>query len=269
MSGATWAIFMMTFESPYEHKDVSETKLRSGLIRPASTRPLLRPFRKLLRSPSQGRGGQPESVRVSAWPRRRVAGRACVSPTPRSARSRSWRSKRSAARSPSTTASSTRSAAILVVGALIFLTSLPIAYYAATYGVDIDLLTRGAGFGYHRIDHHVADLRLLHLPVLRHRSGDHVARARNVLRHPAVPRLRAQLACRHSAGHARHHLHQPLPAVDAADLDRAPSPSVRVHRRSRQRVVRTLDQFHRACRRRRPIVQPASCSAPPRRWCSR
>src|SRR6266481_932293 len=40
------------------------------------------------------------------------------------------------------------SSAILVVGALIFLTSIPIAYYAATYGVDIDLLTRGAGFGY-------------------------------------------------------------------------------------------------------------------------
>ena len=40
------------------------------------------------------------------------------------------------------------SAAILVVGTLILLTSLPIAYYAATYGVDIDLLTRGAGFGY-------------------------------------------------------------------------------------------------------------------------
>src|ERR1700720_3835148 len=38
--------------------------------------------------------------------------------------------------------------AILAVGALIFLTGLPIAYYAATYGVDIDLLTRGAGFGY-------------------------------------------------------------------------------------------------------------------------
>jgi purine-cytosine permease-like protein len=39
-------------------------------------------------------------------------------------------------------------AAILIVGALIFLTGLPIAYYASTYGVDIDLLTRGAGFGY-------------------------------------------------------------------------------------------------------------------------
>jgi signal transduction histidine kinase/CheY-like chemotaxis protein len=40
------------------------------------------------------------------------------------------------------------SAAIVIVGSIIFLTGLPIAYYAAKYGVDIDLLTRGAGFGY-------------------------------------------------------------------------------------------------------------------------
>src|SRR5258708_5994310 len=38
--------------------------------------------------------------------------------------------------------------AIMVVGALIFLTSIPIAYYGSTYEVDIDLVTRGAGFGY-------------------------------------------------------------------------------------------------------------------------
>jgi signal transduction histidine kinase len=38
--------------------------------------------------------------------------------------------------------------AILAVGVLIFLTSLPIGYYAARAGVDMDLLTRGAGFGY-------------------------------------------------------------------------------------------------------------------------
>jgi signal transduction histidine kinase/CheY-like chemotaxis protein/purine-cytosine permease-like protein len=38
--------------------------------------------------------------------------------------------------------------AILIVGTLIFLTALPISYYAAKYGLDIDLLTRGAGFGY-------------------------------------------------------------------------------------------------------------------------
>jgi signal transduction histidine kinase/CheY-like chemotaxis protein/purine-cytosine permease-like protein len=39
-------------------------------------------------------------------------------------------------------------AAILAVGILIFLTSLPIGYYAAKSGVDMDLLTRGCGFGY-------------------------------------------------------------------------------------------------------------------------
>jgi signal transduction histidine kinase/purine-cytosine permease-like protein/DNA-binding NarL/FixJ family response regulator len=38
--------------------------------------------------------------------------------------------------------------AILVVGLITFLTGLPISYYAARYGVDMDLLTRGAGFGY-------------------------------------------------------------------------------------------------------------------------
>lgn len=39
-------------------------------------------------------------------------------------------------------------AAIAVVSAIIFFCGLPIAYYAAKCGVDIDLLTRGAGFGY-------------------------------------------------------------------------------------------------------------------------
>ena len=38
--------------------------------------------------------------------------------------------------------------AILVAGLLIFLIGTPISYYAARYGVDMDLLTRGAGFGY-------------------------------------------------------------------------------------------------------------------------
>jgi len=38
--------------------------------------------------------------------------------------------------------------AILVVGTIIFLSGLPISYYASKYGLDMDLLTRGAGFGY-------------------------------------------------------------------------------------------------------------------------
>lgn len=38
--------------------------------------------------------------------------------------------------------------AILAFALVTFLTGLPISYYAARYGLDIDLLTRGAGFGY-------------------------------------------------------------------------------------------------------------------------
>ncbi|MEX7476386.1 hypothetical protein AB0861_009140, partial [Acinetobacter baumannii] len=38
--------------------------------------------------------------------------------------------------------------AAIVVCTIIFLTSWPISYYAAKYNVDVDLLTRGAGFGY-------------------------------------------------------------------------------------------------------------------------
>lgn len=38
--------------------------------------------------------------------------------------------------------------AILAVGLIIFLTGLPISFYAAKYGLDMDLLTRGASFGY-------------------------------------------------------------------------------------------------------------------------
>jgi signal transduction histidine kinase/CheY-like chemotaxis protein len=38
--------------------------------------------------------------------------------------------------------------AIVAVCVLMFFIGLPITYYAAKYGLDIDLLTRGAGFGY-------------------------------------------------------------------------------------------------------------------------
>ncbi|MBK4737053.1 hybrid sensor histidine kinase/response regulator [Noviherbaspirillum pedocola] len=38
--------------------------------------------------------------------------------------------------------------AILCVSLVIFATGLPISYYSARHGIDMDLLTRGAGFGY-------------------------------------------------------------------------------------------------------------------------
>src|SRR5690348_661730 len=38
--------------------------------------------------------------------------------------------------------------AILIAAVIIFATGIPIAYYSAKYSIDMDLLTRGAGFGY-------------------------------------------------------------------------------------------------------------------------
>ena len=38
--------------------------------------------------------------------------------------------------------------AIIVVCLLVFITNFPIAYYSSKYKIDMDLLTRGAGFGY-------------------------------------------------------------------------------------------------------------------------
>jgi purine-cytosine permease-like protein len=38
--------------------------------------------------------------------------------------------------------------AIFISAIVIFVTGLPISYYAARYNIDMDLLTRGAGFGY-------------------------------------------------------------------------------------------------------------------------
>ncbi|MFE4963266.1 purine-cytosine permease family protein [Streptomyces sp. NPDC056660] len=38
--------------------------------------------------------------------------------------------------------------AILTAAVVIFLTGIPISYYSAKYSIDMDLLTRGAGFGY-------------------------------------------------------------------------------------------------------------------------
>lgn len=38
--------------------------------------------------------------------------------------------------------------AILIAGIIIFFAGIPVSYYAARYGLDMDLLTRGAGFGY-------------------------------------------------------------------------------------------------------------------------
>ncbi|MCH4590575.1 hybrid sensor histidine kinase/response regulator, partial [Achromobacter xylosoxidans] len=38
---------------------------------------------------------------------------------------------------------------IAIFAVVVFLTSFPLAYYAARYNLDLDLITRGSGFGYY------------------------------------------------------------------------------------------------------------------------
>jgi len=131
-------------------------------------------------------------------------------------------------------------AAILVVSVIIFCCGLPIAYHAAKCGIDIDLLTRGGRVRLHRLDHYVADLRVLHVHFLRDRSGHSRNRARDVLRNPAPHRLPHQRRRHHSAGDVRHHADQPLPIVDAAAVDHPAHPPF-CGDRLRQSVTRSLN----------------------------
>ncbi|MGW1605481.1 allantoin permease, partial [Streptomyces eurythermus] len=39
--------------------------------------------------------------------------------------------------------------AIAVAAVVIFVTGFPLAYYGARYNIDLDLITRGSGFGYY------------------------------------------------------------------------------------------------------------------------
>ncbi len=77
----------------------------------------------------------------------------------------------------------------------------------------------------HRLDHHLADLRQLHLHFLRARGGHHGVRDRTRVRHPAGLGLPAVFAGGDPAGHARRDDDQPAasldPAAVAADADRA------------------------------------------------
>ena len=139
----------------------------------------------------------------------RASGRASASPIPPSAPFRFSRSRRSAARSRSTTASPTRPARSSSSAPSSSSPDLPIAYYASTYGVDIDLLTRGAGFGY--IGSTITSLIYASFTFIFFAIEAAIMSLALEMCFgiPLFDRLCDQFARRHSAGDARHHLHQP------------------------------------------------------------
>ena len=124
----------------------------------------------------------------------------------------------------------------------------------------------------YRLDHHLADLRLLHLHLLRHRGGDPVARRWRCASASRCPLGYLISAGRdHPAGHPRHHADQPLSVVDAAGLDRAASSCPFVcDRLGQSALLRTMDELLPGEHGDRAAsLRSRCCSAPRRRWCSR
>ena len=127
-------------------------------------------------------------------------------------------------------------AAILVVSVIIFCCGLPIAYHAAKCGIDIDLLTRGAGFGY--IGSTITSLIYASFTFIFF-AIEAVILATALEMCFGIPRPIGYLDQRgrhHSAGHLRHHADQPLSVMDAAALDHSSHPALR---RDRLREPRT------------------------------
>ncbi len=114
------------------------------------------------------------------------------------------------------------------------------------------------GFWLYRLDHHVADLRVLYLHLLRARGGHPRDRARDVLRDSAAARLSHQRGCHHSAGDLRHHADQPFPALDATGVDRAPHPALCGDRLGQPAFVFRVDEVCRRTRRSRRRSRPAA-----------
>ncbi len=123
-------------------------------------------------------------------------------------------------------------AAILLVGLLIFAAGVPISYYAARDGVDIDLLTRGAGFGY--IGSTITSLIYASFTFIFFAIEAAILASMLRGRASAFRSPIGYFICAVAidpAGHPRHHLHQPGAALVAADLAGAAGGAV--HRRRR------------------------------------
>jgi hypothetical protein len=108
--------------------------------------------------------------------------------------------------------------AILATGLIIFGAGLPISVYAARYGVDMDLLTRGAGFGY--IGSTITSLIYASFTFIFFALEAAVMAyalelALGIPPHWGYLGLRAG---RHPAGDARRVGHQPAPDVDPTAL---------------------------------------------------
>jgi hypothetical protein len=145
--------------------------------------------------------------------------------------------------------------AIGVVGLVIFLTGLPIAYHAAKPRHRHGPAHPRRGLRLPRVDAHLADLRELHVHLLRARGGHHGAGARAGFGMPRPIGYLVSGAGRDPAGHARHHADLAPAAVDAAALAvLLVLPVRRIALKDPGSVRPTSDDAERPPRRRRLLV---------------
>ena len=101
----------------------------------------------------------------------------------------------------------------------------------------------------YRLDHHLADLRLVHLHLLCHRGGHHGLGAGDVFRYSAPARLSDLGGGDHPGGDLRHHADQPVPALDPAAVVHPQHPALRGDRLGEPRFFRRMDEVSRPARR--------------------
>ena len=143
------------------------------------------------------------------------------------------------------------------------------AYYAASYGIDMDLLTRGAGFGY--IGSTITSLIYASFTFIFFALEAAIMALALELCFGIPPAwwLSHRAARHHSPGDLRHHLDQPLPAVDAAALGRAARAALRGDRLGQSAFVHGMAQIRRRTWRREWPSSICCCSARRHRWCFR
>ena len=141
--------------------------------------------------------------------------------------------------------------AILLAATVIFLTSFPIAYYSAKYSIDMDLITRGAGFGY--FGGSVTSLIYASFTFIFFAlEGSIMAQGLHLgIGLAAVARLRGERVDDPAAGDLRHDAAVEDADVDAAAVARRHVPAVHRDRDRRAGDVRAVDALRRRRQRRR------------------
>src|ERR1700709_1259414 len=134
---------------------------------------------------------------------------------------------------------------ILIFAVVVMATGFPVAYYSARYNIDLDLVTRGSGFGYYGSG--VTNLLFATFPLIFFRlRSDRVSGGvllRPVQHRPRPGHPRQRLRVLRLGRHQRHLRDVHLHLLRARRLDNGPGPQARPRHTAMARVC-GLDPDH-------------------------